>query len=408
MPDKPVTQARFDHVDGAGRLVFAAGDERFAVNVDETLERALLEAKQVRDEQTRSAQPTTTATLPISQIQALIRAGADPARVAERYQLSEALVRRFSAAVEVEKQYAIEQFFTVPAPKETRVRTIAELIERTLATAGIGMESVTWRATRRGLEPWRISALFTSAGRQVKAEWSWNMHDNAVSPLNPTARKLMGAQNSSAPGMEGGDEFSMPVALPGDSVRSARIERAVSAWNTPQPTLPAARPEARMPRTAGDVANGLSNGLASGLANGLTNNANGVAGSANAGHTAPSAAQAHAMPAATDAARSANTVNASPVLTVPSNNETVVTPPAAQADGERITETITVPGATEASHSAQTSSAQASSGTAASGTTDGTSQTNQQTNQQAANAKPAKRRSGRSAVPSWDEILFGE
>ena len=115
MPENPLTQARFDHVDDTGRHVFASGDERFFVDVDETLERAILEAKQIREESRSAPSASSSATLPISQIQALIRAGADPARVAERYRLSEALVRRFSSAVEVEKQYAIEQFLTVPA-----------------------------------------------------------------------------------------------------------------------------------------------------------------------------------------------------------------------------------------------------------------------------------------------------
>ena len=192
MPENPLTQARFDHVDDAGRLVFASGDERFFVDVDETLERAILEAKQIREESRSAPSASSSATLPISQIQALIRAGADPARVAERYRLSEALVRRFSSAVEVEKQYAIEQFLTVPAPKESRGRTTADVVERALALSGIGMESVTWKATRRGLEPWKITATFDAAGRTARAEWSWNMHDNAVACLNSTAKKLLG------------------------------------------------------------------------------------------------------------------------------------------------------------------------------------------------------------------------
>ena len=192
MPENPLTQARFDHVDDAGRLVFASGDERFFVDVDETLERAILEAKQIREESRSAPSASSSATLPISQIQALIRAGADPARVAERYRLSEALVRRFSSAVEVEKQYAIEQFLTVPAPKESRGRTTADVVERALALSGIGMESVTWKATRRGLEPWKIAATFDAAGRTARAEWSWNMHDNAVACLNSTAKKLLG------------------------------------------------------------------------------------------------------------------------------------------------------------------------------------------------------------------------
>ena len=234
MPENPLTQARFDHVDDAGRLVFASGDERFFVDVDETLERAILEAKQIREESRSAPSASSSATLPISQIQALIRAGADPARVAERYRLSEALVRRFSSAVEVEKQYAIEQFLTVPAPKESRGRTTADVVERALALSGIGMESVTWKATRRGLEPWKITATFEAAGRTARAEWSWNMHDNAVACLNSTAKKLLGtATGARGDGTEGTPSEMLPATLPGDSVRSARIERTVSAWNTP-------------------------------------------------------------------------------------------------------------------------------------------------------------------------------
>ena len=195
MPDDRLEKARFVRVSKTGDLVFSLGGREMAVSVDDTLERAILEAKQVRSEMRQAPQPHQQSTLPISQIQSLIRAGADPARVAEKYHLSEMLVRRFSMAVETEKQYAIEQFLAVAAPKDSRVRTISELVERTLASAGIGMESVTWKSTRRGLEPWRIVAIFTSAGREIHAEWTWNMHDNSVMSLNNAARKLLGEQN---------------------------------------------------------------------------------------------------------------------------------------------------------------------------------------------------------------------
>lgn len=118
MPENALEDARFDHVSETGELVFVSGAGKFAVKVDEALERAILEAKQIRTETQEERQQQAPSTLPISQIQSLIRAGANPTRVAERYSLSEALVRRFSAAVETEKQYAIEQFLAVPAPKE--------------------------------------------------------------------------------------------------------------------------------------------------------------------------------------------------------------------------------------------------------------------------------------------------
>lgn len=51
-----------------------------------------------------------------------------------------------------------------------------------------------------GLEPWKITAEFDSAGHAARAEWSWNMHDNAVNCLNATARKLIGEQDTPTEG----------------------------------------------------------------------------------------------------------------------------------------------------------------------------------------------------------------
>ncbi|MEO5390606.1 septation protein SepH, partial [Bifidobacterium adolescentis] len=243
MPENALEDARFDHVSETGELVFVSGAGKFAVKVDEALERAILEAKQIRTETQEERQQQAPSTLPISQIQSLIRAGANPTRVAERYSLSEALVRRFSAAVETEKQYAIEQFLAVPAPKESRVRTLSELIERTFAAAHVRLEDVRWKATRRGLEPWKITAEFDSAGHAARAEWSWNMHDNAVNCLNATARKLIGEQDTPTEGhaeKQVDQNFLASLNLPGDSARSARIEQTVSAWNAPEPVAPQA------------------------------------------------------------------------------------------------------------------------------------------------------------------------
>ena len=342
MPDDRLEKARFVRVSKTGDLVFSLGGREMAVSVDDTLERAILEAKQVRSEMRQAPQPHQQSTLPISQIQSLIRAGADPARVAEKYHLSEMLVRRFSMAVETEKQYAIEQFLAVAAPKDSRVRTISELVERTLASAGIGMESVTWKSTRRGLEPWRIVAIFTSAGREIHAEWTWNMHDNSVMSLNNAARKL-----------------------PGDSVRSARIERAVSAWAAPTPSIPAARPAAIRPSVTStgsmppvDLSTSIS--PATTQAHGTT--APSPVSSQTAGSVSPSAAGLQQSPATAPEQGSDNV-----------SDKTIRSGPNAQLV------------ATEQERAAESAATE-----------------------HEAPAKPAKRKSGRSAVPSWDEILFGD
>ncbi len=243
MPAESYPIAQFDHVTGEGALVFSTDHGYFTVELNDALERAILEAKQIRTEQHDDKPVHQQSTLPISQIQALIRAGADPDQVARKYALNGALVRRFAAPVESEKNYAIEQFLRVRAPKESRVRTLAELIERTLVAARIPRESVQWKATRRGLEPWRIIASFQSAGHPIHAEWSWNMHDNTVVCINNAARKLIGEADTT-PAVGIGDQDAalneaLPNAanLPGDSARSARIEMTVSAWNEQsQPT----------------------------------------------------------------------------------------------------------------------------------------------------------------------------
>lgn len=232
--------AQFDHVTQDGDLVFTADGMPFLVKVDDTFERAVLEAKQIRSEKRASTSAHQHRSLPISQIQSLIRAGADPEHIAKQYNLSEVLVRRFASSIEAEKKYAIEQFLRVRAPKESKVRTLSELIDRTLAAARVRPESVEWKATRRGLEPWRISANFMSAGHRIHAEWSWNMHDNTVVCINNAAGKLIGEMNSTGAAFDDSAQDALAEALPsaiqlpGDSARSARIEQTVAAWNNTQ------------------------------------------------------------------------------------------------------------------------------------------------------------------------------
>ena len=56
--------------------MFTADGMPFLVRVDDTFERAMLEAKQIRSEKRITTAVHQQRTLPISQIQSLIRAGA--------------------------------------------------------------------------------------------------------------------------------------------------------------------------------------------------------------------------------------------------------------------------------------------------------------------------------------------
>lgn len=400
MPENPLEQARFDHVDGAGDLVFAVGNLQFAVHVDDTLERAILEAKQIRSE-TRPAQPAST-TLPISQIQSLIRAGADPVNVAQRYGLAEALVRRFSTAVETEKQYAIEQFLAVPAPKDTRSHTLAELIERTLASAGIGMEAVTWQATRRGLEPWRIVARFDSSGRHMRAEWTWNMHGNAVSCVNATAKRLLGERDEDSNTVSPWSESDRSLSLPGDSLRSARIERAVSQWVPPvadhdvdsEPQLRVSQPLWNpLAHTTTDASRSAMQ----------THNASSAVWAGDTASPVASASVSSHSTAQSDALHesSSSAASVTPVSSLPS---------AAQNTATVSTDTLTGNATLASGHTATHTSAMSQSSQPVQSTSTIVQTASEQSahSPATATAKPEKRKTGRSPMPSWDEILFGE
>ena len=349
MAAESIAHAEFDHIDeDTGELVFKAQNVWFSVPADADLERAILEARQIYKESqnTRNQAPST---LPISQIQALIRAGADPEKVAEKYNLSSALVRRFSTAVETEKKYAIEQFLSLAAPKESKAISLRDVIECTLASARINPDSVSWRATRRGLEPWHISAHFQTSTRALRAEWSWDMHTNAIVNLNRTASKLLGDTQTSLPVQETAHDDGLSMQeLPGNSVRSARIEQAVSAWSSTEPTLPAARSQAT---------------------------------SAPAQSNAPTEQQQNTGAQSTQGSTQS-----------PADTQVANTQPASSIN----TDTPAVP------QSALSSTVSLDSGNQSTGAKADSSR--HDTHEQMVK----KRRSGRSAVPSWDEILFGE
>lgn len=82
MADEPLREARFDHVNEHGDLVFEALNRHFTVRVTDSLERGIMEAKQVRAELEGTPQPQAASALPISQIQSMIRAGITPVRIA--------------------------------------------------------------------------------------------------------------------------------------------------------------------------------------------------------------------------------------------------------------------------------------------------------------------------------------
>lgn len=442
MLENPPKEASFDHVDNNGDLIFIFENTPLKIHVDDTLERAIAESKKLTnvggDNQNTvnsigksdDSPAATTATLPISQIQALIRAGVDPEHVAKRYNVSESQVKRFSSGVETEKQYAIEQFLTVPAPKQSNMRTISDLIERTLAKAHIGMETVKWRATRRGLEPWLITAEFNTATRTIKAEWTWNMHYNSITCANPSSRLLLGEEimnndSSSKKSQFGGAyrdtvSINFPFAndeLPGNSIRSARIERAVSQWESRNSVnlanvaiqTEAAQKEQNSNNTNNSLDGYTENPILSDLVSNSTP-------SNNPDNTEQSSANVKNIEAAETAANIANSSSNSGIYKSKENSENEDSSENASANISQDNSSENAVVDSSKSASAKSKYANSKSNTFGSDSEDAHVQADKTVAIETPKTEPKQhmnehtraKKSTRAAVPSWDEILFGE
>ncbi len=429
-------------MDNNGDLIFIFENTPLKIHVDDTLERAIAESKKLTNvggdnqntvnsiSKSDDSPAATTATLPISQIQALIRAGVDSEHVAKRYNVSESQVKRFSSGVETEKQYAIEQFLTVPAPKQSNMRTISDLIERTLAKAHIGMETVKWRATRRGLEPWLITAEFNTATRTIKAEWTWNMHDNSITCANPSSRLLLGEEimnndSSSKKSQFGGAyrdtvSINFPFAndeLPGNSIRSARIERAVSQWESRNSVnlanvaiqTEAAQKEQNSNNTNNSLDGYTENPILSDLVSNSTP-------SNNPDNTEQSSANVKNIEAAETAANIANSSSNSGIYKSKENseNEDSSENTSANISQDNSSENAVVDSSNSAS--AKSKYANSKSNTFGSDSEDAHVQADKTVAIETPKTEPKQhmnehtraKKSTRAAVPSWDEILFGE
>ncbi len=221
-------KAVFDHVDDDGVVILRIGDEKVELDDSDDFEQGLLAAKQIKAEARTDTLPPETAGLPISQIQNLARAGVTTDKIAAKYGMDPALIRRFAEPIEQEKK-------TSPSSSpSTSVRTrrstgSASFINSTLVAAGVDTASVEWTASRNRREPWRISALFPHNSRIYSATWSWNMRDNARSspstrpPRNCSASRMPMRATCSSATREHVDSTDVPQSARPNSPRESRM-----------------------------------------------------------------------------------------------------------------------------------------------------------------------------------------
>lgn len=412
MPDDQLREARFDHVNERGDLVFEAMNRHFTVRVTDALERGILEARQIRAELEGTPQPQAAAALPISQIQSQIRSGASVEQVAGQFNVSEALVRRFAAPVETEKKYAIDQFLSMGAGRSARgQQSNADLIAEALQTSRISMDALEWKATRRGHEPWRIEATFESSNRTLRADWSWNMRDNTVVSLNGLAKRLLGETVAPVPGLmderagagAGTAMDGRPVAFWADA-SAAPTQGSAGAATATTGTGTGSDLSATTARTAGTPAVAAPTlGVGVATAPSMPGAAASASSAVPAGE-AGTAGEARPEPAiATDGTAHGGVTSGGDAANA--------TPHAGTSTGNPMTAWL-YGGARKTDSAGATASPATGTGAgtadrAASGAAQ-TADARGSAPEESSTPQQPKRKSARSAVPSWDEILFGE
>jgi hypothetical protein len=197
--------AVFDHVDDEGNLILSLDGEKVDLSVTDELEHGILSAKQIKSETQAANLPPEPATLPISSIQTLVREGHTTTEIAQKYSVAESLVRRFAQPVETEKHYAIAQFLSVNTQTGAATRKLEDVIVHNLNESGVDPKSVVWEATKQGRDPWKIVAHFERREQEYKGTWMWNLRDNSVVSIDPVAKRLLG-ENASAGTLLFGEE----------------------------------------------------------------------------------------------------------------------------------------------------------------------------------------------------------
>lgn len=349
-------RAALKGVNDLGDLVLEADGEIFLLEADESVERAVLSAAQIRRENEEKPEAKQSGPLPISAIQALIRSGASVSQTARDFSIDDALVRRFAKPVETEKQYAIEQFLQAACPADARGRTIQEVIFDTLSSTRANAKTIEWTAVRRNREPWRIKATFEVNEKITRAEFSWNMRANAVICLNTPAKLLLRQIQPESINLAGS-----PLA-------------AAMGYSAQQTEIPALNAYA----DSAPVAN--------------SENISDDSGAISQGNSQNAAAQNSPVQGTLDE-----------LIGIPAEEHTGSAAQSLSDGSENVENSINSGYARDFAHApeAQTKTGGNTANDAAGNTAENSSREN------VSDAKSQKKKSKRSAVPSWDEILFG-
>lgn len=176
------------HDDGDHLVLQGADGQRYVLKVDEPLRAA------VRRDRARLGQLQIEAagTLRPRDIQAMIRSGRTAEDVAAEAGVPVEHVRRYEGPVLAEREFVTGQARAVRVRRATPGApgswpTLDELVAQRLAAREVDVATASWDAWRTD-GTWFIRLTFPAAGRERRAEWSYDVQLRHVTPLDDEAR----------------------------------------------------------------------------------------------------------------------------------------------------------------------------------------------------------------------------
>lgn len=179
------------HEDGQHLLLADADGKRFQVPLDEALRAA------ARRDRPRlgPAQTRADGGLRPRDVQSMIRGGASAEEVAERCGWSVEKVHKYEGPILAEREHVAQLAQAV----RLRVRggsgsgaaaTLASRVRERMAKRGVDPAAAEWDAWRSESGPWTVVVTFAAGGRQRQASWSFDAGARTVSAADDEARWL--------------------------------------------------------------------------------------------------------------------------------------------------------------------------------------------------------------------------
>ncbi len=378
----------FDHVDDKGNIILTLASngtsgaaEKLTLPLTTELEKGVTRARDIIEQARVAAQKPLQQTLPLAEIQVMVREGASFKEVASKYGIDVETVRHYAQSVEQEKRFAISQFLNVRLATDNGTRSTQRLIADQLQAAGVDMTSLRWNAWRKVHEPWQIQLSYKHSDILYRARWNWNLSDNHVDPLDPAAAQLVRPLTR--------DTDPDVIAEPSTPVSrvSGRTSRAGG--------------QAGVSQASGQAASTSSTSHAQSAASSAKASATGTqAGTQTDGHASGSTSSRNYQTSAPQASGSASSSSQASAHTT-SDAAGIAS---ARGDETRVSQPVAIETAVATAEVQEPSEEHISDAAALFPTTA------EEEALSTASLQKAKKNAhkGRSAIPSWDDIIFGD